>query len=91
MRLAVRVKPRGHLVRLGEVDAGRLKLEVTAPPADGAANAQARALIADEFGVGISQVRLVRGARSRDKLFDIFAPRRLPAALVTGNTDRPTA
>lgn len=46
---------------------GRLRLAVAAPPEDGKANAAVRRLLADAAGVTVSQVSLVRGARSKAK------------------------
>lgn len=48
---------------------GMLKLCVTAPPADGRANAAAAALLAELFGLRASAVELVRGQSSRSKVF----------------------
>jgi hypothetical protein len=47
------------------------KLAVAAPPVGGAANEEARRVIADTFGVRRRQVRLVIGAASRTKHFEI--------------------
>ena len=77
----VRVQTRARRLGLGQSLPDRLKLLLTAPPADGKANAQARALLAECFGVGISRVALAAGATSRDKLFRITDPARLPAEL----------
>jgi uncharacterized protein YggU (UPF0235/DUF167 family) len=77
LQLQVRARPRARRLELGEVRGGRLLLRLTAAPADGAANEQARA-----FGVGVTRVRLASGARHADKVFHIMAPARLPAALM---------
>lgn len=44
-----------------------LKLRVAAPPVDGKANAEAERLVAEVAGVRRSDVKVVRGAGSRDK------------------------
>jgi hypothetical protein len=44
-----------------------LKVKVGAPPADGRANAACLALIADTFGIALSQVELAGGGSSRSK------------------------
>jgi hypothetical protein len=59
----------------------RPRLRLRAPAVEGRANEAAIAWLADAFGVARSQVALLRGHRSRDKLFRIHAPARLPAAL----------
>ena len=78
MRLVVRVTPRAGRDAIDgwtRDEAGRplLKLKVAAPPADGAANAAAAALIAGALGLRASAVRLAAGASSRLKAFDIDA------------------
>jgi len=47
---------------------GALRLRVTAAPVEGAANRAVEALLARALGVAPSRVRVVRGARGRDKL-----------------------
>lgn len=46
-----------------------IRVFVTAPPADGAANEAVRRLLAKALGVAPSRLELVRGASSRDKRF----------------------
>jgi len=53
---------------LGE-QAGALKLAVNAPPEDGRANKALAELLGEVLGVKRSQVELLRGAASREKLF----------------------
>ena len=72
MRLAVRVTPRAASDRIdGFGDSGRLRVRVTAPPADDAANAAVTRLLAKSLGLAQRDITLVSGATSRDKLFDI--------------------
>lgn len=67
--LAVRAQPgaRRNAV-LGEYG-GALKVAVTAPPADGRANAALAEVLADWLGVRRSAVELLSGHTSRDKRF----------------------
>ena len=51
----------------GVVD-GALKVRVAAPAVDGAANAALVRLLADELDLAVRDVRIVAGARSRQKL-----------------------
>jgi uncharacterized protein (TIGR00251 family) len=81
--LPVRVQTRARRLGLGAVTQGRLKLLLTAPPVDGKANAQARDLLARCFGVGVSRVELAGGRVSRDKLFRVTNPPRLPDELIS--------
>lgn len=80
--LRARVQPRSGRTQLGDIEHERLKIRLTAPPVDGKANEQARKLLAKAFGVGVSRVSLIRGRNSRDKIFRIVAPERLPAGIV---------
>jgi len=76
--LKTRVQTRSSRLELGRVENGRLKLRLTAPPANGKANQQARKLLAKSFGVGISRVQLVTGQTHKNKKFLIQEPSRLP-------------
>jgi uncharacterized protein YggU (UPF0235/DUF167 family) len=51
----------------GVID-GVLRVRVTAPPVEGAANQALIRLIADQLGIARRSVRLVAGAAGRDKL-----------------------
>lgn len=79
--LAVRVQPRASRAKLGEVTNGRLRVYLSAPPADGQANAQLIELVAKAFGTAKTRVQLLRGEQSRDKDLLIGAPTRLPPGL----------
>jgi uncharacterized protein (TIGR00251 family) len=66
--IAVRVTPRGGRDEIeGVDDAGELRLRVSAPPADGAANKAAARLLAEALGVPRSTVSVTAGAASRHK------------------------
>lgn len=65
--VAVRVTPRASRDRVGGLHAGALKVTLTAPPVEGAANAALVALLAKRLGVAKSAVILVSGERGRDK------------------------
>jgi len=82
--LSVRVQPRARRAGLGEVVQGRLRVALTAPPVDGKANAQAREVLAEAFGVGVSRVRLALGESSREKVFHVEDPVELPAIVRAG-------
>lgn len=74
----MRVQARARRLALGPLVQDRLKLALTAPPVDGKANAQAQAFLAELFGVSAARVTLLRGEASRDKVFRIESPQRLP-------------
>jgi uncharacterized protein (TIGR00251 family) len=49
----------------------QLRIRLTAPPVDGAANAACIAFLAKSLGVSRSQVRIEAGIKSRDKLIHV--------------------
>lgn len=69
-RIAVRVTPaaRRNAVETAE---GQIRVWVTAAPEDGKATKAVVKLLAKELGVAKSRLVLVRGAASRDKLFEV--------------------
>jgi len=69
-RVTVHVQPRASKNAVGETDAaGRLRVAVTAAPADGQANDAVIALLADHFRVPRSAITLERGKTARTKIF----------------------
>ncbi len=78
--VTVRVQPRASRDSF-EPDAQRLRVRITAPPVDGAANAHLQRYIAASFDVAPSRVALVRGESSREKVLRIMSPRSIPAVL----------
>lgn len=71
-RLAVRVTPRASRDRIDGFDErGVLRLRVSAPPAEGAANAAVVGLLARALGLAPGEIVLVRGATAREKLFQV--------------------
>ncbi len=69
--LVVRVTPGARSVAVREAEDGLLHVSVTAPPAEGAANAAGRAGRARGLGVPLSGVRLLRGATARTKVWRV--------------------
>lgn len=67
VRIEVRVTPKAGRNAIGSVEAGRLKLQVTAAPEGGKANDAVRKLVAKKLGVGKTSVEVARGETSRDK------------------------
>jgi len=68
VRFAVRLSPRSAATRIDGVVDGVLRVRVAAPPVEGAANTALVRLLADELGLAGRDVRIVAGARSRQKL-----------------------
>ncbi|MEJ2089058.1 MAG: DUF167 domain-containing protein [Gammaproteobacteria bacterium] len=79
-RAKIRVIPRAKRLGWGGHRGDRLVVRLTAPPADGKANAELRRFLADEFGVPLSAVTIEQGAASRDKTVCVAGPTRLPQA-----------
>lgn len=73
IRLAIRLQPRasrdGFDGLTGEGTDCRLKLRLTAPPVDNAANQACRDFLAKNFGIAKGRVELVSGEKSREKTF----------------------
>jgi uncharacterized protein (TIGR00251 family) len=67
-RIAIRVQPGASRNSLVGWIGGNLKITLTAPAREGAANAACVAYLAELLGVPPSTVSLVTGARSRTKL-----------------------
>jgi uncharacterized protein (TIGR00251 family) len=67
----VRVAPRASRNRIIGVQEGALKVALTAPPVDGAANEALRKLLAKALGVPKSAIEIVRGERGRTKLLRV--------------------
>ena len=66
--LAIRVQPRSSRDELiADPNADHLKVRITAPPVDSAANNALPKLIAKSLGVPPSAVSLIRGEKSRNK------------------------
>jgi uncharacterized protein (TIGR00251 family) len=68
----VRVAPRASRNRIVGTREGALKVALTAPPVDGAANEALRKLIAKSLGVSKSSVEIIRGERARTKLVRVY-------------------
>lgn len=65
--IIVKVHPRARRNGVVGPHGDALKVQVTAPPADGAANAAVEALIAELLGIAKTRVLVAHGAKSRRK------------------------
>lgn len=75
--LAVRVQPRASRDEL-LLDGDRLRLRITAPPVDGAANQHVVRYLARLFDVANGRVEILRGLTGREKTVRILAPTSIP-------------
>jgi uncharacterized protein (TIGR00251 family) len=71
-RLTVEVRPRAGADGIVGWRGETLRLRVTAPPADGAANEAVRALLAERLGCARSRVEIIRGHAARTKIVRIL-------------------
>ena len=67
LTLDIQVVPRASRAAVGPWVGDRLRVAVTAPPVDGAANAAVIETLADAFGVRKAAVTILRGERGRRK------------------------
>lgn len=68
----LRVIPRASRSEIvGEMD-GNLKVKISAPPVDGAANAEVIKLVAKAFGVNRSAVSIISGETSKTKRVSVL-------------------
>lgn len=75
--LRVRVQPRASRDEIAGEYGDALKIRITAPPVDGAANAHLVHWLAEQFHVPKSHVSLESGETGRDKRLRIRSPRKL--------------
>jgi uncharacterized protein (TIGR00251 family) len=71
VRLTVRVQPRASDSRVTGVHGDALKVRLTAPPVDGAANEALVELLAGTFGIPTRAVTIVAGMSSRTKVVQL--------------------
>ena len=72
MKISVHLKPNSrHREEVVANDDGSLTVYTKAPAIEGRANLAAVKLLAKHFGVALSKVKLLRGAASRYKVFEI--------------------
>jgi uncharacterized protein (TIGR00251 family) len=69
--LTVRVTPRASRNQIAGVAGGMLKVHLTAPPVEGAANAALLEFLARQLGLRRAQLTLISGASARQKLIRI--------------------
>ena len=76
--LNIKVQPRASKDELAEVLGDCLKVRITAPPVDGAANKHLIAFLAKVFKVSKSQITLISGETGREKRLRVQAPKHWP-------------
>lgn len=71
VRFSVHVQPRASRSEVAGVHGDALKVRVSAPPVEGAANAAVVELLAKVFAVGPRDVMILAGESSRSKVVEI--------------------
>ena len=69
--LSVKLQPRASANEIGPPVGGELKIKVTAPPVDAAANEALVKLLADKLDCARNRIELVRGHKSRHKVLKL--------------------
>ncbi len=69
----VRVQPRSSKRSIESVEGDVVRVKLTAPPADGAANAQLIEVLSKELQIRKSAISIVKGQASRDKVVEVRA------------------
>ena len=70
--LSVKLQPRASANEIGEVLGGELRVKVTAPPVDAAANEALLKLLAQQLHCPRNRVDIVRGHTSRHKTIKLY-------------------
>jgi uncharacterized protein (TIGR00251 family) len=70
--LNIRVIPRASRCELAGVQGDALKLRITAPPVEGAANKECVRFLSGMLGVKKSQIKIIAGHRSKNKKVSIL-------------------
>lgn len=74
--LSVKLQPRASATEIGELLGGELRIKVTAPPVDAAANEALIELLAEKLDCARNRIELIRGHKSRHKVLKLhgFTP-----------------
>lgn len=81
--LAIKLQPRASANEIGEALGDELKIKVTAPPVDSAANESLLKFLAGHLGCAKNRVELLRGHTSRHKTVKLhgFGPEEVASLL----------
>ncbi|MFA4999635.1 MAG: DUF167 domain-containing protein [Parcubacteria group bacterium] len=69
--VSVKVFPNASKKSVVKKTDGVIEIRLTASPEKGKANKMTAEILANFFGVPVSQIKLVKGARNRNKLFSV--------------------
>ncbi|KKT25138.1 MAG: hypothetical protein UW11_C0034G0006 [Parcubacteria group bacterium GW2011_GWA2_43_9b] len=71
MKIFVKVKPDGYEEKIERVDETHFIAETKEPPVQNRANRAITRLLARYFNVELGKVRMIKGFRERNKIFEI--------------------
>lgn len=69
--LSIKVKPKSKKEYVKRIDEDHLEVAVNAPPEDGKANKRVIELLGEYFNTPKKNILLIRGEKSRHKMFSI--------------------
>lgn len=69
--IKVKVQPKAQQDEILGIKGGRLRLRVKAPPQNGKANQACISLLAKIMGITKKEIKLISGAKAREKMFFI--------------------
>jgi hypothetical protein len=72
--IEIQVIPRSSKKEIAGVNGNIVRVKLTAPPVDGAANEQLREVLAERFGIKKGNIVILKGASSRNKTVKIINP-----------------
>jgi len=88
VRFSVRVQPRASADAIAGVHGNSLKIRLTAPPIDGAANERLVIFLSDIFAVPRRAVKILAGESSRSKIVEIEGVTERDVYRLAQDTDR---
>jgi uncharacterized protein YggU (UPF0235/DUF167 family) len=71
MKIQVKVKTRSKIEKVKLISEGLYVVSVNTPPIEGRANERVLELLAEHFDVAKSKVSLLKGQKSKIKLFEV--------------------
>ena len=88
VRFSVRVQPRASADAIAGVHGTSLKIRLTAPPVDGAANERLVFFLSDIFAVPRRAIKILAGESSRSKIVEIEGVTERDVYRLAQDTDR---
>jgi uncharacterized protein len=88
VRLSVRVQPRASTNGIAGIHGNSLKVRLTAPPVEGAANEALVNFLADTFAVPRRAIKILAGESSRSKIVEIEGVTERDVYRLAQDTDR---